>query len=45
MYLLDSERFNDPLLQLTKRLDFGYIYSWIILGFFFIFNPNAYDKH
>ena len=33
-YLLDSERFNDSPLQLTKRLDFGYIYSWLILGAF-----------
>ena len=44
-YLLDSERFNNPLLWLTKHLDFGYFYSWLILDFLFVFNPNAYDKH
>ena len=36
-YLLDSGRFNGPLLLFTKQFDFDYTYGWLVLDFFGLF--------
>ena len=46
-YLLNSGRFNGPLLWFTKQFDFDHTYGWLILDFrlfLFVCNPNAYYK-
>ena len=36
-YLLDSGRFNGPLLWFTKQIDFDHTYGWLMLDFFCLF--------